>query len=224
MRRHNPHSRIITAHGPGAFNGSCPASGLCDIFTLQKHFKNWGTGNRVGDRDDGVALAVPGDGTRPWYDFVSAARQASPATPTVLAEFLYEPGLLRGCAGSCCGGCHEGCSGWGCNATPSDVTAMRRVLWDVYMANGFGVWYNCDMAWDVLVLESPPGFRYVKILSGFWASVTNVQWMQPRNDLLVRAEGAGHISCLADVAHRECVMSLPSSARVSTPALFNLNS
>eukprot|EP00041_Stephanoeca_diplocostata_P028850 m.835112 g.835112 ORF g.835112 m.835112 type:complete len:792 (+) comp23452_c0_seq18:82-2457(+) len=125
MHAMNAHGRIVTAHGPGAFSGLCPsattpstaharvghhATALCDMFTIQKHYANWSSG--------GGSVAAP------WYAFVREARTNHTATPMLVAEFLYEAGAVRGCAGSCCGGCHEGCKVCGRRARPAHLGSV----------------------------------------------------------------------------------------------------
>ena len=35
-------------------------------------------------------------------------------------------------------------------ANSTDSAAKRMIMWDIYMAGGFGTWYNCDTAWCVI--------------------------------------------------------------------------
>ena len=66
---------------------------------------------------------------------VIKTRNANPTVPMVVAEFLYEAGPDRGCAGSCCGGCHQGCGphednhGYQCPANATDSAAKRMIMW-----------------------------------------------------------------------------------------------
>ena len=36
-------------------------------------------------------------------------------------------------------------------ANSTDSAAKRMIMWDIYMAGGFGTWYNCDTAWCVII-------------------------------------------------------------------------
>jgi hypothetical protein len=133
-----------------------------------------------------MCLARRSATSRFYYDWVIKTRNAHPDVPMVVAEFLYEAGPDRGCAGSCCGGCHQGCGpdthnhGYQCpvratmppfagptihfidtqilrcmhsarQANNTDSAAKRMIMWDIYMAGGFGTWYNCDTAWCVII-------------------------------------------------------------------------
>ena len=211
----NPHKRLVTAHGPGGTSwpkdparpnakGVCPSPGLCDMLSLQEHTSAWSATSHY------------------YYDWVIKTRDAHPDVPMVVVEFLYEAGPDRGCAGSCCGGCHQGCGmdshnhGYQCPANATDSAAKRMIMWDIYMAGGYGTWYNCDTAWDVITMSTSAGYHAVKTLSSFWSGIDR-SLMQPHDDLLKTAEHTiGH--CLAApgkdyIVHLHALTLGASSAR-----------
>eukprot|EP00041_Stephanoeca_diplocostata_P028851 m.835152 g.835152 ORF g.835152 m.835152 type:complete len:85 (+) comp23452_c0_seq20:2820-3074(+) len=63
---------------------------------------------------------------------------------------------------------------------------MRVTLWDIYMAGGGAVWYNCDMSWDVIRQYTPRGFDYVHHLAAFWRGTAF--WTLSEHNALVTVE------------------------------------
>jgi len=169
----NPHKRLVTSHSGLHWSNSCTESSsdknLCTMVTLQKHFNN-----------EGDVLAQEGH----YYNDMIQELKKTPTIPVSNLEFFYESGDLRKCAGSCCNGCAT---------NEAQLHAMRRTMWDLYMAGGSGAWYNCDVSWDVIVpTTNSTGFQYVKHLNDFWQQIDFSQ-LQPSNTIFIAStESAIH--------------------------------
>lgn len=196
MNEMNGHRRLVTSHSGVMWSNECNDLPIT-LCSMQQHFDNH-TGGQ-------------------WYDGIIKARAAAPSMPIANMEFMYEAGVVRGCSGSAA---HD------CVQTPEDVSTARMVMWDLYMAGGYGAWYNCDTAWDVIVPnETSAGYRYVRHLVDFWAgsggaSVGDASAMAPPayaamqpDDARVAVQGSpafGH--CLALPSGCEMVVHVRANA------------
>lgn len=101
-----------------------------------------------------------------FYNHILRERQARP-WPVVNVEFGYEPGPI---------------ATYG-NTNPEE---LRRRLWQIYMAGGYGVYYYCDTAWDVVLLEPEPrGYDWMAALLKAFRRVPYWE-MEPDNELTDR--------------------------------------
>jgi hypothetical protein len=166
----NAHKRLVTSHSGMHWSNECEGCNLTMI-TVQKHFDNHTSGA--------------------WYDDLVRMKAKHPTTPVTNLEFMYESSPIRQCNGSCC---HD------CASTVDDKTAMRQVMWDLYMAGGYGAWYDCDTAWDVITINKgsvPSGYYWVKQLVKFWTDV-GYETMSPQNSALIVSEKGVMGHCLAN--------------------------
>lgn len=168
----NAHGRLVTSHSGVEWSNECGDLPHVTMCSLQLHHPNH-TGGQ-------------------WYTDMVRARSANAGRPILNAEFMYEAGAQRGCNGSAA---HD------CVTSAADVAVMRMVMWDAYMAGGYGTWYNCDTAWDVIVTdETPAGYEAVRHLTAFLgADNVSSSWpsMQP-DDSRLQVQAAGVVGhCLA---------------------------
>merc|ERR1711871_499675 len=156
VHNRNAHRRLVTAHSGLTWSNACDGCNLTMV-SAQKHFQDHTAGA--------------------WYDHLLSLRTANPTIPVANIEFMYEAGRLRGCAGSAGGDCTNG---------TADVAVMRMAMMDLYMAGGYGAWYDCDTAWDVVDIgdgSGTVGFNFVKIFSAFWDEIP-YETMAPNDALL----------------------------------------
>lgn len=153
IARLNPHGRLVTAHSGMHWSNSCePSPQLCSVVSAQIHFP-------------GESPSVASQEGK-YYARVRQLVEATPATPVLNVEFFYQAGPTSGCNGSCCGGCAT---------SRTELSQMRRVMWDSYMAGSVGAaWYHCDLSWDVVdpaaVGDLP---RSLAVLRAFWEARAN---------------------------------------------------
>jgi len=130
--------------------------------------------------------------------------------PVSNIEFMYESAPVAGCAGSCCSDCAS---------SPSDVSTMRKVMYDLYLAGASGAWYWCDSAWDIITLGTSKGYQYCSILSKFLSSVKHLVEMEPHDELLTvdkqGVEYIGHVLALRGVEYVIHVRSVDSGFSIS---------
>lgn len=110
----NAHRRLVTAHSGLQWTNDCEGCNLTMV-SLQKHYDNHTSGE--------------------WYANMIEERRKHSTVPVANLEYMYEAGHLRQCAGSCCNDCAS---------NVSDKATLRHVLWDLYMAGGYGAYYDCD--------------------------------------------------------------------------------
>ena len=167
IHNRNAHRRPVTAHSGLTWTNACDGCNLTMV-SAQKHFQDHTAGA--------------------WYDHLLDLRADNPSIPVANIEFMYEAGRLRGCAGSAGGDCTNG---------TADVAVMRMAMMDLYMAGGYGAWYDCDTAWDVVDIgdgSGTAGFNFVKIFSAFWDEVS-YETMTPNDALLkIEVNGTGYPS------------------------------
>lgn len=121
-----------------------------------------------------------------FYNHIIAERH-SRRWPVVNVEFGYEPG-------------------------PIDVyhsthpEELRRRLWQIYMAGGYGVYYYTNTAWDVVSLEPEPrGYDWMAALVKAFSRLPYWE-MEPNNDLTDRGlclakPGEHYLVYLAEGGH-----------------------
>ena len=86
------------------------------------------------------------------------------------------------------------------------------IMWDIYMAGGYGTWYNCDTAWDVITMSTSAGYHAVKTLTQFWSKIDRTR-LSPHDELLLLPAAAAASS---SPGHSDAAAAAVAAAAVDT--------